>query len=180
MEIDIKEHRFLEHGEHGGHLYGTKLDSVRELIRAGKMCVLDCSPAALKILHNSTEFMPYVIFIAAPGMEQLKSLYDLGRSTGASSRNLTVFLSKVCSYIFIKIVFPYISNLYILFRAPPRFHASNLYATTYLFHCLFYFYSITLVNCCINLMLALLVRPPEFHQVQLEKSQDIGVSRIFI
>ncbi|XP_018355750.1 PREDICTED: MAGUK p55 subfamily member 6 isoform X3 [Trachymyrmex septentrionalis] len=89
MEIDIKEHRFLEHGEHGGHLYGTKLDSVRELIRAGKMCVLDCSPAALKILHNSTEFMPYVIFIAAPGMEQLKSLYDLGRSTGASSRNLT-------------------------------------------------------------------------------------------
>ncbi|XP_018313672.1 MAGUK p55 subfamily member 6 isoform X3 [Mycetomoellerius zeteki] len=89
MEIDIKEHRFLEHGEHGGHLYGTKLDSVRELIRAGKMCVLDCSPAALKILHNSTEFMPYVIFIAAPGMEQLKSLYDLGRSTGASNRNLT-------------------------------------------------------------------------------------------
>lgn len=89
MEVDIREHRFLEHGEHGGHLYGTKLDSVRELIRAGKMCVLDCSPIALKILHNSTEFMPYVIFIAAPGMEQLKSLYDLGRSTGASSRNLT-------------------------------------------------------------------------------------------
>ncbi|KAG7207514.1 hypothetical protein KM043_009146 [Ampulex compressa] len=89
MERDIREHRYLEYGEHGGHLYGTKLDSVRELNRAGKMCVLDCSPAALKILHNSTEFVPYVIFIAAPGMEQLKSLYDLGRSTGASSRNLT-------------------------------------------------------------------------------------------
>lgn len=89
MENDIREHRFLEHGEHGGHLYGTKLDSVRDVIRLGKMCVLDCSPAALKILHNSTEFMPYVIFIAAPGMEQLKTLYDLGRSTGASNRNLT-------------------------------------------------------------------------------------------
>lgn len=99
MEADIREHRFLEHGEHGGHLYGTKLDSVRELIRAGKMCVLDCSPAALKILHNSTEFMPYVIFIAAPGMEQLKSLYDLGRSTGASSRNLTVYLLKSFSIL---------------------------------------------------------------------------------
>lgn len=108
METDIREHRFLEHGEHGGHLYGTKLDSVRELIRAGKMCVLDCSPAALKILHNSTEFMPYVIFIAAPGMEQLKSLYDLGRSTGASNRNLTVFLSKAYVYIFIKIIFPFL------------------------------------------------------------------------
>ncbi|XP_043288288.1 protein PALS2 isoform X2 [Venturia canescens] len=89
METDIREHRYLEHGEHGGHLYGTRLDSVRELIRSGKMCVLDCSPAALKTLHNSTEFMPYVIFIAAPGMEQLKTLYDLGRTTGASSRNLT-------------------------------------------------------------------------------------------
>ncbi|KAK0076829.1 hypothetical protein PV326_010500 [Microctonus aethiopoides] len=89
MEDDIKQHRYLEFGEHGGHLYGTKLDSVRELIRNGKMCVLDCSPAALKTLHNSTEFMPYVIFIAAPGMEQLKTLYDHGRSTGASSRNLT-------------------------------------------------------------------------------------------
>ncbi|XP_057333228.1 MAGUK p55 subfamily member 2 isoform X1 [Microplitis mediator] len=89
MENDIKQHRYLEFGEYGNHLYGTKLDSVRELIRAGKMCVLDCSPGALKTLHNSTEFMPYVIFIAAPGMEQLKTLYDHGRSTGASSRNLT-------------------------------------------------------------------------------------------
>ncbi|GLH04611.1 Peripheral plasma membrane protein CASK [Gryllus bimaculatus] len=84
MEDDIREHRFLEYGEHNGHLYGTKLDSIRDVIRQGKMCVLDCSPAALKILHNSSEFMPYVIFIASPGMEQLKHLYGMG-----SSRNLT-------------------------------------------------------------------------------------------
>jgi hypothetical protein len=48
------------------------------------------SPKALKILHNSSEFMPYVIFIAAPGMEQLKHLYGISRSTGSSNRNLTV------------------------------------------------------------------------------------------
>ncbi|XP_067006977.1 protein PALS2 isoform X2 [Anabrus simplex] len=89
MEQDIKEHKFLEYGEHNGHLYGTKLDSIRDVIRQGKMCVLDCSPSALKILHNSSEFMPYVIFIAAPGMEQLKHLYGIGRSIGSSSRNLT-------------------------------------------------------------------------------------------
>ena len=29
--------------------------------------MLDCSPGALKILHNSNEFMPYVVFLAAPG-----------------------------------------------------------------------------------------------------------------
>nr|CAD7592392.1 unnamed protein product [Timema genevievae] len=89
MEEEIREHRFLEYGEHNGHLYGTKLDSIREVIQHGKMCVLDCSPAALKILHNSSEFMPYVIFIAAPGMEQLKHLYGMSRSIGSSSRNLT-------------------------------------------------------------------------------------------
>lgn len=55
------------------------------------MCVLDCSPAALKILHNSSEFLPYVIFIAAPGMEHLKLMYDQDKSLGYSSnRNLAV------------------------------------------------------------------------------------------
>ncbi|RZF38043.1 hypothetical protein LSTR_LSTR006442 [Laodelphax striatellus] len=88
MEKEIREHKFLEYGEHNGHLYGTSLDSIRDVVHQGKMCVLDCSPASLKILHNSNEFKPYVIFIAAPGMELLKTLYDFNRTTGASSRNL--------------------------------------------------------------------------------------------
>ena len=116
MEHDIRDHQFLECGEHNGHLYGTKLDTIRTIIRQGKMCVLDCSPnvilhlfkfnqinnnkektalmlisffsfQALKILHNSPEFMPYVIFLAAPGMEHLKEIYANSRY---SSRNLTV------------------------------------------------------------------------------------------
>jgi guanylate kinase len=45
MEEEIREHKFLEYGEHNGHLYGSKLDSIRDVIRQGKMCVLDCSPA---------------------------------------------------------------------------------------------------------------------------------------
>ncbi|XP_066143257.1 protein PALS2 isoform X4 [Euwallacea fornicatus] len=92
MEEDIKNNRFLEYGEYNGHLYGTHLDSIREIIKQGKMCILDCSPMSLKILHNSSEFLPYVIFIAAPGMEQLKSLYDISKSNQNlrySSRNLT-------------------------------------------------------------------------------------------
>ena len=50
MEEEIREHKFLEYGEHNGHLYGTKLDTIREVIRKGKMCVLDCSPAVSIIL----------------------------------------------------------------------------------------------------------------------------------
>ncbi|KAL1123832.1 hypothetical protein AAG570_001603, partial [Ranatra chinensis] len=89
MEQNVREHKLLEFGEHNGHLYGTSQETIRDVIHQGKMCVLDCSPAALKILHNSSEFMPYVIFIAAPGMELLKQLYDFNRSTGISSRSLT-------------------------------------------------------------------------------------------
>ncbi|XP_056633390.1 protein PALS2 isoform X2 [Diorhabda sublineata] len=92
MEEDIRNHKYLEYGEYNGHLYGTNLDSIRDVIKQGKMCVLDCSPMSLKLLHNSSEFLPYVIFIAAPGMEQLKTLYDVGRSNSnirQSSRNLT-------------------------------------------------------------------------------------------
>lgn len=69
------------------------------------MCVLDCAPSALKMLHTSTEFMPYVIFIGAPGMEQLKQIYAERRATGGSQKNLTVmtdfifFLSKVLLFV---------------------------------------------------------------------------------
>lgn len=54
------------------------------------MCVIDCSPAALKLLHNSPEFMPFVIFVGAPGMDQLKTLYAERRAAGGSQRNLAV------------------------------------------------------------------------------------------
>lgn len=89
FEKEIADHQMLEYGEHNGHLYGTNIESIRDVIRQGKMCILDCNPAALKILYNSSEFNPYVVFIAAPGMELLKQMYDFGRSTGASNRTLT-------------------------------------------------------------------------------------------
>ncbi|CAL1276289.1 unnamed protein product [Larinioides sclopetarius] len=88
MEADIAENKYLEYGEHNGHLYGTKLESVRAIIRAGKMCILDCNPQALKILKTS-EFMPYVVFIAAPPIDQLKNMHEFGRHHNYSSKNLT-------------------------------------------------------------------------------------------
>ena len=44
METEIQNNEFLEYGEYNGHLYGTKLDSIRDVIRNGKMCIIDCSP----------------------------------------------------------------------------------------------------------------------------------------
>lgn len=93
MEEAIKQNEFLEYGEHNGNLYGTHLQSIRDVINSGRMCILDCAPNALKVLHNSQELMPFVIFIAAPGMEQLKTIYADRRATG-SNRNLSVCLYK--------------------------------------------------------------------------------------
>ncbi|XP_045515283.1 protein PALS2 isoform X1 [Pieris brassicae] len=83
MERDAHAGRFLEYGEHNGHLYGTHLDSIRAVIKEGKMCILDCAPQSLKLLHNSSEYLPYVVMIGSPGIDQLRNL------TYASNRNLT-------------------------------------------------------------------------------------------
>ncbi|XP_057214522.1 MAGUK p55 subfamily member 2b isoform X2 [Triplophysa rosa] len=76
MEADIKRGRFLEHGEYDGNLYGTKIDSIHEVVDSGKICILDVNPQALKVLRTA-EFLPYVVFIEAPNFEVLK---DMNRS----------------------------------------------------------------------------------------------------
>ena len=50
MQRDIRSGRFLEHGEYEGNLYGTKVDTIREVMRSGKMCLLDVNPTVSKYL----------------------------------------------------------------------------------------------------------------------------------
>jgi guanylate kinase len=78
MEKDILENKYVEYGEFNGNLYGTRVDSCWDVVKSGKMCVLDVSPVALKMLKN-TEYMPYIVFIAAPSVEALKFMYEEGR-----------------------------------------------------------------------------------------------------
>lgn len=35
MEREIHENKFLEYGEYNGNMYGTHLDSIRDIIRQG-------------------------------------------------------------------------------------------------------------------------------------------------
>ena len=44
MESDIMNGKYLEYGDFNGNLYGTRLDTVRQVIDSGKMCVLDVNP----------------------------------------------------------------------------------------------------------------------------------------
>ncbi|KAK3774996.1 hypothetical protein RRG08_036290 [Elysia crispata] len=78
MEHDILDNKYVEHGEFNLNLYGTRVDSCWDVVKSGKMCVLDVSPAALKML-KSQEFMPFIVFVAAPSVEALKVMYEEGR-----------------------------------------------------------------------------------------------------
>lgn len=90
MQQDIVDGQYLEYGQHGGNIYGIKLDSVRAVIRSGRMCVLDCSPTALKTLYNSAEFHPFVVFLASPGVDDVEKLY---RDSSTTLRNSNRALS---------------------------------------------------------------------------------------
>lgn len=48
MEQDIRAGKYLEHGDYEGNLYGTKVDSIREVMRSGKMCILDVNSTVRK------------------------------------------------------------------------------------------------------------------------------------
>ncbi|KAM9353177.1 MAGUK p55 subfamily member 6a [Symphorus nematophorus] len=88
MEKDIKESRYLEHGEYDGNLYGTKIDSIHEVVNAGRTCILDVNPQALKVLKTA-EFMPFVVFIAAPELDTLRAMHKAVVDAGLTTKLLT-------------------------------------------------------------------------------------------
>ncbi|XP_030637982.1 MAGUK p55 subfamily member 2a isoform X2 [Chanos chanos] len=88
MEADIKNGRYLEYGEYDGNLYGTKIDSIHEVVEAGRICILDVNPQAIKIMRTS-EFLPYVVFIKAPEFEVLKAMNRSAIEVGVATKQLT-------------------------------------------------------------------------------------------
>lgn len=68
-------------GTHEDAMYGTKLETIRRIHQDGKMAILDVEPQALKVLRTA-EFSPYVVFIAAPA---LQNLADVSNHNGIQS-----------------------------------------------------------------------------------------------
>jgi calcium/calmodulin-dependent serine protein kinase len=81
MMRDIANNEYLEYGTHDDAMYGTKLETIRNINRQGLMAILDVEPQALKVLRTA-EFAPYVVFIAAP---------DLSQITGVNVKNQLKF-----------------------------------------------------------------------------------------
>uniref|UniRef100_A0A8D3CTF2 MAGUK p55 scaffold protein 2a n=1 Tax=Scophthalmus maximus TaxID=52904 RepID=A0A8D3CTF2_SCOMX len=88
METDIKNGRYLEHGEYDGSLYGIKIDSIHEVVEAGRICILDVNPQSLKVLRTS-EFLPYVVFLQSPDFEVLKAMNHSAVDAGVVAKTLT-------------------------------------------------------------------------------------------
>ncbi|CAH8474406.1 unnamed protein product [Heterobilharzia americana] len=85
MEMDNLKNKYFEFGEYEDNYYGTKYSSIREVVKSGRTCLLDCSVHAVFKLRNS-EFMPYVIFLAAPSVSCMKAMYEYGMSMGFTEK----------------------------------------------------------------------------------------------
>ncbi|XP_049828246.1 MAGUK p55 subfamily member 7 isoform X4 [Schistocerca gregaria] len=71
MEEDIEASKFIEFGEYKGNLYGTSAESVKSLVNAGYVCILNPHYQALKMLRTP-QLKPYIIYIKPPTFDILK------------------------------------------------------------------------------------------------------------
>ncbi|XP_018422865.1 PREDICTED: disks large homolog 1 isoform X1 [Nanorana parkeri] len=73
MEKDIQDHKFIEAGQYNNHLYGTSVQSVREVAERGKHCILDVSGNAIKRLQLA-QLYPISIFIKPKSVENIMEM----------------------------------------------------------------------------------------------------------
>ncbi|KAI1235856.1 Disks large 1, partial [Lamprotornis superbus] len=73
MEKDIQDHKFIEAGQYNNHLYGTSVQSVREVAEKGKHCILDVSGNAIKRLQIA-QLYPISVFIKPKTVENIMEM----------------------------------------------------------------------------------------------------------
>uniref|UniRef100_A0A8D0MF66 Discs large MAGUK scaffold protein 4 n=1 Tax=Sus scrofa TaxID=9823 RepID=A0A8D0MF66_PIG len=70
MEKDIQAHKFIEAGQYNSHLYGTSVQSVREVAEQVGHCILDVSANAVRRLQ-AAHLHPIAIFIRPRSLENV-------------------------------------------------------------------------------------------------------------
>uniref|UniRef100_A0A3Q2DFE3 Peripheral plasma membrane protein CASK n=1 Tax=Cyprinodon variegatus TaxID=28743 RepID=A0A3Q2DFE3_CYPVA len=97
MMQDISNNDYLEYGSHEDAMYGTRLETIRQIHAQGMIAILDVEPQALKILRTA-EFAPYVVFIAAPtitpGMTEDDSLQRLQKESEMLQRTYAHYFDQ--------------------------------------------------------------------------------------
>uniref|UniRef100_A0A671T9W7 Disks large homolog 1 n=1 Tax=Sinocyclocheilus anshuiensis TaxID=1608454 RepID=A0A671T9W7_9TELE len=85
MEKDIQDHKFIEAGQYNNHLYGTSVQSVREVAEKGKHCILDVSGNAIRRLQLA-QLYPIAVFVKPKSVENIlemnkRLMEEQGRKT---------------------------------------------------------------------------------------------------
>ncbi|XP_060947386.1 MAGUK p55 subfamily member 5b isoform X2 [Limanda limanda] len=73
FETDLAAGKFIESGEYEKNLYGTGTESIRHIVNSGRICLLCMHTRSLQVLRTSN-LKPFVIFIAPPSQERLRTL----------------------------------------------------------------------------------------------------------
>ncbi|PAA65754.1 hypothetical protein BOX15_Mlig011536g5 [Macrostomum lignano] len=84
MEVDVHKGAYLEYGQLNGSMYGIKIDTLRSMAKQDRTLLVDCAPDRARQVCTA-EFKPYVVFIAAPSFDCMKSMYELGSSLGLTN-----------------------------------------------------------------------------------------------
>jgi len=76
MERDIENHLFIEAGQFSENLYGTHVQSVRDIAEGGKHCILDVSGTAIKRLEEA-ELYPITILVRPDSFDLIRQWDDV-------------------------------------------------------------------------------------------------------
>ncbi|GAA5835680.1 hypothetical protein JCM11251_002996 [Rhodosporidiobolus azoricus] len=72
---------FIEHAEFSGNCYGTSVQSVEDVKKGGKMCILDIDTQGVKLIKKNHPYLnPLYVFISPPSLSSLKTRLT-GRGT---------------------------------------------------------------------------------------------------
>lgn len=71
MQAAVENGEFLESATFSGNMYGTSIQSVRNVQQNGKVCVLDIEMEGVKQIRDS-DLNPILLFIMPPSIDELE------------------------------------------------------------------------------------------------------------
>ncbi|XP_075585433.1 MAGUK p55 family member stardust isoform X2 [Dermatophagoides farinae] len=99
FEHDIKESRFVEHGEYEKNYYGTSFAAIEAVVHSGKICVLNLHVHSIPLLRQGqagAKLKPFFVFVAPPTQpENLHRLLALKNTSEGSTFTVADYQSII-------------------------------------------------------------------------------------
>ena len=68
----VRDKKFIEWAQFSGNCYGTTVDSVKQVMESGKICILDIDMQGVKSIKKVDDLPARFLFVAPPSMETLE------------------------------------------------------------------------------------------------------------